>query len=154
MNVETSDWLAKYERERDERAAGLPKRGEMLREQLKLNGITKVEAEYSGSGDSGQIDGVTFEPDTIKLPPELEHEVEQLFYDVLEARYAGWENNDGASGTFTWDINGKDSGFHHEHCEYYTESNDYSHDGFGKATRDKKVDGDKPLDNTEEAEPL
>lgn len=104
---------------------------------------------YSGSGDSGQIDQVQIFCDNEVLKPKqnvrvlvassyfnseqsrwieqvklktmsLELALEQLVYDWLEAEYAGWENNDGASGECTIEIIKGE--FLLTHTTYYTES--------------------------------
>jgi hypothetical protein len=86
-------------------------------------GIGKVTVEYDGSGDSGQI-GDVFAwrgRDTVPLPscklqlaqshPDhpfaetgLAEAVENLAWDCLEERHAGWENDDGGFGTFVFDV--------------------------------------------------
>ena len=45
---------------------------------------------------------------------------------LLDSEHAGWENNDGAEGTFTWDIATNELKL--EHTEFYTESNTYEHE--------------------------
>lgn len=123
-----SSWLKEYYAEQKERREALPARAKALAEKLKALGLTQVVAEYSGSGDSGQIDGISWEPSAVKID-KAEEEIQNFFYDVLEARYAGWENNDGASGNFVWDLT-KENGLHHEHLYYYTESDRSEHEGF------------------------
>jgi hypothetical protein len=85
-----------------------------------------VQVEFDGVGDSGQIDGITAyqdssivelpsapltihqvhfgtaDPSTASLP--LHEAIEVLCYDCLEQVHGGWENNDGAYGTFTFDV--------------------------------------------------
>lgn len=87
-------------------------------------GITKVSIEFDGAGDSGQIEDIlawnaTFSgsvpiPADCKLqlaypgnPPReatLRDAIETLAYDYLDETYRGWENNDGAFGTFVFDV--------------------------------------------------
>lgn len=99
-----------------------PKAALMAR--LRAVGITYVVAEYSGGGDSGQVDGITAydaaqkaldlgevrEPNPVALQvvaklENKEHEslqktVENLVYDALDFVDAGdWCNNDGGDGT-------------------------------------------------------
>ncbi len=89
-------------------------------------GITAVTVEFDGEGDSGQIESVTAcaGEATVTLPttpvtlhysswqnealttaetPLLEA-IETLCYGYLEQYQGGWENNDGAFGTFTFDV--------------------------------------------------
>jgi hypothetical protein len=109
-------------------------------------GVHRVTVDYDGSGDSGQIENVEawgggdqripFPPDTrIQLgagnpdhPPtelNLEAAVETLAWDYLEIHY-GWENNDGAFGTFVFDVPARTVTL--EHNERYTEVNTTSHE--------------------------
>jgi uncharacterized protein DUF6878 len=121
---------------------------------LKAAGIALVTVGYSGCGDSGQIDDmfatgpkaesgaapVIALPDakvTLRVPsfndsnaPErtlsLREAIEGLCWTLLETEHAGWVNNDGGEGTFTFDV-----GTEHielQHTRYYTESNSYDYE--------------------------
>lgn len=70
--------------------------------QLRQLGVETVTAEYDGSGDSGQIGDPEF--GSVELPPGLGTAVQDLFYDLLEEHYAGWEINEGSFGRFEWDV--------------------------------------------------
>jgi hypothetical protein len=111
-------------------------------------GIHRVTVDYDGSGDSGQIENVEawndgneripFPSDTrIQLGSEnpdhpssetnLEATVETLAWDYLELSIGwGWENNDGAFGTFVFDVSARTITL--EHNERYTEVNTTSHE--------------------------
>jgi hypothetical protein len=93
---------------------------------LAAGGITRVIAEFDGEGDSGQIGDInayagdapvsfpqthvslqrtTWGGDTLSTTDEaLAQAVETLCYDYLEQKHGGWENNDGAFGTFHFDV--------------------------------------------------
>jgi hypothetical protein len=95
---------------------------------LAAAGLTTVTVEFDGEGDSGQIESVvactgeahvdlpeasvtllraTTQRDTdTPFPSEcsLAEAIETLCYDYLEQEHGGWENNDGAFGTFQFDI--------------------------------------------------
>ena len=95
-------------------------------EALQAAKITSVEVEFDGEGDSGQIEAITAYQDMtlVELPstPLTLHQVqfgatdpstatqslweaiETLCYDGLEQEHGGWENNDGAYGTFIFDV--------------------------------------------------
>ena len=109
-------------------------------------GIHRVTVDYDGSGDSGQIENVeAWDADDERIPfpsgvkiqlvsenpdhplPEqnLEAAVEHLCWDYLEVHY-GWENNDGAFGTFVFDVPAQLVTL--EHNERYTELNTTSHE--------------------------
>lgn len=109
-------------------------------------GIRRVTVDYDGSGDSGQIENVEAwdaSNDRIPFPSgvkiqsaaenpdhplpahNLEAAVETLAWDYLEI-YSGWENNDGAFGTFVFDVPARTVTL--EHNERYTEVNTTSHE--------------------------
>jgi Family of unknown function (DUF6878) len=97
-----------------------------LFEALAAAGITVVNVEFDGCGDSGQIENMeVMAGDQIAKLPTTQIEiasvswgssdihrqtmptgeaVEALVYDLLTETHAGWENNDGAYGTFTFDV--------------------------------------------------
>jgi len=80
----------------------LEARAEILRD-LRAGGITRVEAEYDGSGDSGQINGVGFYiGDTETADPGLG--VEDFMYRLLEEYGLNGFDNEGSSGTIKWDL--------------------------------------------------
>jgi hypothetical protein len=110
-------------------------------------GVHKVSVEFDGSGDSGQIGDIlawNAAGDTIPLPsgrqPQLaaplpgnppiemalQESIETLAYDYLEESHFGWENNDGAFGTFVFNI--ADRTITLEHNERYTEVSTTSHE--------------------------
>lgn len=86
-------------------------------ETLRAAGVAEVEAEFSGSGDSGQFDTIVAYGQPINgNPNELDTDVkiddkqtladliDEFCSSILWADYSGWENNDGASGTFEIDV--------------------------------------------------
>ena len=110
-------------------------------------GIHIVTVEFDGYGDSGQIEGVTAAgagdqkiplPSSRKVqlaspvpgnPPvemTLQEAIETLAYDYLEESHFGWENNDGAFGTFVFNI--ADRTITLEHNERYTEVDTTTHE--------------------------
>ena len=94
----------------------------VLFEALAPAGITAINVEFDGEGDSGQINGVSAHigDQPTPLPPTmitireiswgeteatsseltLEAAVESLCYDYLEQEHGGWENNGGGYGEF------------------------------------------------------
>jgi hypothetical protein len=113
---------------------------------LAATAIHRVTIDYDGSGDSGQIDGIEgwdangqripfpLEPklqlatDDLDQPIErnLASAVEDLAWDYLETLYGGWENNDGACGTFVFDVPARTITL--EHNERFTDVNTYKHE--------------------------
>jgi hypothetical protein len=93
---------------------------------LAAAGITQVEVTFDSYGDSGQVEDITarsaneavllpegevrvacpawgcthVETRTMTVAAALEH----LVYDCLSEAHPGWENGDGAYGTFTFDV--------------------------------------------------
>ena len=74
---------------------------------LKQWGVAKVAAEYSGYGDSGSIDGISYldaagEPVNMNVVrPASDHDISSVVYEFLPA---GFEINDGGQGTLTIDV--------------------------------------------------
>jgi hypothetical protein len=122
---DASAWLAK-DREYASQAAAVRARNKTaLFDVLAQHGIATVTVTFDGCGDSGQIENLEVEGDRegVELPPdaiELQrascgiadlavdrlsaHDaIEALVFDLLEETHAGWENNDGAYGTFRFD---------------------------------------------------
>ena len=64
-------------------------------------------------------------PEHPRTERNLEAAVETLAWDYLEIYY-GWENNDGAFGTFVFDVSARTITL--EHNERYTEVNTTSHE--------------------------
>ena len=78
--------------------------------QLKGAGVACVHIQYDGCGDSGQIESIEYvgadgKPiDILGKIKITEDALMDLFYDLTQARHPGWENNDGAFGSFAFDI--------------------------------------------------
>ncbi|VDC50059.1 DUF6878 family protein [Brevundimonas mediterranea] len=89
--------------------------------------IARIRVEFDGGGDSGQIESIeaeTAQGEDADFPAEvvslrfddrsdgerrfidysLREAVEVLTYDCLGREHSGWENNDGAYGTFVFDV--------------------------------------------------
>ena len=73
-----------------------------LLQQLRQLGVERISAEYNGSGDDGQINDPEF--GSVEVSGGVEKAVLDLFYEVLEEYYGGWEINEGSYGLFTWDV--------------------------------------------------
>jgi hypothetical protein len=110
-------------------------------------GIHRVTVDYDGSGDSGQIENVeawgadnermpfpseprihlaSDNPDLPYVEQSLEATVETVAWQYLDDLYCGWENNDGACGTFVFDVPARTVTL--EHNERYTEVNTTTHE--------------------------
>lgn len=71
-------------------------------EALRKLGVETVTAPYDGCGDSGQIEDPEF--GAAAVPDDQQRAVKDIFYDVLEQYFGGWEINEGSFGQFVWDI--------------------------------------------------
>ena len=96
--INVAEMMAKWQAERE--AANKAARSELL-PQLRGLGITEVIAEYEGYGD---IEEVTVQPAGIELPGDLRTKVEDFAWSVAYHQHPGFENNEGAYGTLSWDI--------------------------------------------------
>ena len=90
---------------------------------LKQWGVIRVRAEYSGYGDSGCIDGITY-LDAHDQPVNMEMvrsasdpDIENVLYEFLPA---GFEINDGSQGTLTINVTADTVTI--EYGENYTET--------------------------------
>lgn len=79
-----------------------------------------VRVTYDGYADNGTIESIdvlTEDGTPIQIASDAEGDVEEeiieLFYDLLDARWSGWQDNDGACGTFEWDL--RTNALDHEH---------------------------------------
>lgn len=111
-------WRKQYEHEMKLRHNTITERVKTEVPKLRTNllslGAAKLVASYNGEGDSGSLEEVALvnekgesfpiEDTNIPDPTCFNEKLEQIFYDLLEVRYAGWENNDGAYGHFEWDL--------------------------------------------------
>jgi hypothetical protein len=82
--------------------------------QLRKLGIETVTADYDGSGDSGQIEEPEF--GSRKVPGELATAVQDLFYNLLEEHYGGWEISGGSFGQFVLDVTTDSIKLEHNIC--------------------------------------
>ena len=126
----------------------LPANKAVLFDALAAAGITSVLVEFDGYGDSGQIEDITAKvgDEPAELPDErieifdpvwgsaeiekqtmtIREAIEALAYAFLRQTHAGWENNDGAYGDFTFDIAAWRISL--DYNERYTSSENYSHE--------------------------
>lgn len=101
--------------------------------QLKAVGVAQVDIHYDGCGDSGQIEEVFYcgaDGGQLDIAGQLSQSGEELlkfFYDLLESRHAGWENNEGGFGEFHWDLVADT--LHHTHNERFTDYETTEHEG-------------------------
>lgn len=114
---------------------------------LALASITHVVVTFDGYGDSGQIENIEVRngdnqiamPDALieiaeavwgEAEPRLSSvslaaAVESLVYDVLEQTHGGWENDDGAYGDVTFDVEERTITL--DYNERYTSCENFTH---------------------------
>ena len=142
------DWL-ECERDRARRRAELrPGNRQALFDVLAQAGVVQVEVDFDGFGDAGQIDGTTaygldsgndlpdatvslqqIAPDGVSVETRvvpLTEAVETFCYEALEEAHPGWEINDGAFGTFVFNVAARTIRLAH-HARF-TDTVDSTHD--------------------------
>ena len=72
--------------------------------ELRALGVTSIEVQYEGYGDSGNVEDVVVAPDTVTLTDELRRGVEDFGWDFAYALSPGFENNEGGYGELTWSL--------------------------------------------------
>jgi len=121
---------------------------------MRKHNISKAAVEYCGSGDDGGIqdmylykddgkdadfpsDELEFtkfttswktnkwydEESKIKLP--FRKALEQHCYDLIQSEHAGWENNDGGSGVFEFDVAANKISWQHTQFIMSEQNSDY-----------------------------
>lgn len=110
--------------------------------------ITHVVVIFDGCGDSGQVEDIAAHAgDAAVALPEaqiticspvwgsdemecrqvgVEAAIEQFAYDLLAETHAGWENNDGAHGEFSFDVAKRTISL--DYHERFTSSEYYGHE--------------------------
>ena len=134
--------MAEYRERCERRAECRPANKTALFDALAAAGITRVLVNFDGCGDSGQIEDMSalagdavvtlpesciefLEPIGVGEPPNrrtmsVKEAIEALVYDALQETHSGWENNDGAYGDFTFDVEKRTIEL--DYNERYTES--------------------------------
>jgi len=125
-SFDVTAWEAEHRAHEAAQAAIRPANKSALFVALSAVGITNVDVTFDGYGDSGQIESIdakadgadTSLPDTTVTftvigwrdtdPTErtfsVRDAIEHFAYDCLTQTHGGWENNEGAFGTFLFDV--------------------------------------------------
>lgn len=127
----------------------LPLNKAALFDTLQAAGINRVVVRFDGYGDSGQIEAVeafdaadvagnipdvaiefrevTFDgPSVAARSVPVEEAIEMMAFALLEQTHAGWENNEGAFGDFTFDVTERSIAF--DYNKRHIESTSYYHE--------------------------
>jgi len=114
---------------------------------LAAAGVTTVTVAFDGCGDSGQIESIDASDhhgevalpggdipiatltcdgrDVVRQALPLREAIESLCYDLLEETHGGWENDDGAYGTFVFDVAERTIGLDHNSRYTAVESSEH-----------------------------
>tara|TARA_R110002051_G_scaffold15280_1_gene48013 strand:+ start:385 stop:768 length:384 start_codon:yes stop_codon:yes gene_type:complete len=98
-----------------------------LLSELRALGVTRIEVQYEGYGDSGNVEDVLVSPDTITLTEEMRRRVEDFGWDFAYALSPGFENNEGGYGELTWAL--ATDKIDVSHSNRYIETSTTEHEG-------------------------
>jgi len=120
--TDIDQFLARWNERNERLRAANDASREAIFDALVAIGAERIEITFDGYGDSGQIDNVAVTGRSETLTGEvtvmcapwtssnetqkckLADAVEDLCYALLEQERAGWQDNDGAYGTFVFDV--------------------------------------------------
>ena len=146
-NIETKTFFEKYEEEVKQKRENFVNKVDTFKNKLKDLKVESFRVEYSGSGDSGEIEEIHYEPNNLKIkvdvgtwkkfdqqsfeyketnePKPLKDFIEDFCYELLEDNHGGWEINEGQSGAIEW--NAKENDLSHNYTTYveHSESESY-----------------------------
>jgi len=94
---------------------------------LRALGVSGIEVQYEGYGDSGNVEDVIVSPNTITLTEDLRRRVEDFGWDFAYALSPGFENNEGGYGELTWALEADKIDV--SHSNRYVETNTTEHEG-------------------------
>jgi hypothetical protein len=94
---------------------------------MRALGVTRIEIQYEGYGDSGNVEDVTPIPATVKLAHGLNQRVETFGWDFAYALNPGFENNEGGYGSFEWNL--ETDKINVSHSNRYVESDTTDYEG-------------------------
>lgn len=124
--MQEDNFIATYERKAALRRKAIDVNKAVVFDALAAASITSVTVEFDSEGDSGGVESVSassgetrVDLPAVSIPFQqsqwgedalavaqqtLREAVECLCYDYLAEEHGGWENDDGAYGTFTFDV--------------------------------------------------
>ena len=88
-------------------------------------GVTGLDARYDGYADSGNVGEITHIPAEVEID-DLRSRLEDFIWGVAYELHPGFEINDGAEGSFCWDI-GVDR-IDVDHATFYTARDEHLHE--------------------------
>lgn len=81
----------------------MPAVSKKIWKELETHGVSTVEITGSGSGDSGQLDDVIFDPE-IDVPKELVATLEKIAEEAWSSRFDAYYDGDGGQVEATFDV--------------------------------------------------
>ncbi|MBO6727775.1 MAG: hypothetical protein JJ911_19110 [Rhizobiaceae bacterium] len=114
--TDTTDYMAQIAEARQKQEAALAERRKALLAALRAAGATRVIILYDGYGDSGDVNDVTIEPETVALGAEDAMALAAFGWDRAYALHPGFENNEGGNGEIAWDIATDTMSLTHNDC--------------------------------------
>jgi hypothetical protein len=84
---------------------------DVIFESLSSFGVAKLVVKFDGYGDDGEIESIRAfdgKGGLIEIGNQaLLDDIEEIAFDLLAAKYDGWETNDGAFGSFVFAVSKK-----------------------------------------------
>lgn len=121
MSDNVNDWYKRYEAQQKIAHESATARLRDLAPRLAKFGVEKLVAAYDGSGDSGDFEDISLEPESLKLDDVLlavgisRDALADMLWPLLPC---GWEINEGSYGELTLDAKtGKIHRVHNERIE-------------------------------------
>jgi hypothetical protein len=90
--------------------------------------VTSVTVEYSGCGDSGDIDFIKYRDEKgieVIVDDNVDKEVSEFAWNIIDERHGGFYNNEGGNGTIDIDISKRTIDITHN--DAYTEYETTNH---------------------------
>jgi hypothetical protein len=126
MTKETDFYAQMLEAQRRAAEQRVETRAALLTE-LRGLGVTGIDVQYEGYGDSGNVEEVTVTPGTVTLTEELRRQVEDFGWDFAYSLSPGFENNEGGYGELAWAL--ETDKIDVSHSNRYIETNTTEHEG-------------------------
>ena len=99
------DIMAEIEAKRADAADAADEERTILAAAMMASGVTYVNIEFYGSGDSGSVEDITIQMrEGYTQPPELKDKLETFAYAYLEGVGLDWYNNEGGQGEIEFDL--------------------------------------------------
>ena len=86
--------------------------------ELKATGIESITFYYESSGDDGAVNTTCWEPEDIKITPELQRRLEAMEELVYQLLPSGWEINEGSAGDVSFNLTSGEIDINHKWLEY------------------------------------